>query len=90
MDKKPASDRSRGNANNGNDAPRYLNANNGVSNTNRNNAGSDQEDINLKITLLIRVLERQINKRQSVYFYVNRLRYVVTLMRYFLCLACIF
>lgn len=50
MDKKPASDRSRGNANNGNDAPRYLNANNGVSNTNRNNAGSDQEDINLKIT----------------------------------------
>lgn len=67
-----------------------MNANNGVSNTNRNNAGSDQEDINLKITLLIRVSERQTNKRQCVYFYVNRLRYVVTLMRYFLCLACIF
>ena len=34
--------RFRGNANNGNCAPRYLNANNAVSNTNVNNGGSAQ------------------------------------------------
>lgn len=65
-----------------------MNANNAVSNSNRNYAGSDQEEYKLKITLLIRVWERQINKRQCVYFHINGLRYVVTLMRYFLlCLA---
>ena len=65
-----------------------MNANNAVSNANRNYAGSDQEEYKLKITLLIRVWERQINKRQCVYFHINGLRYVVTLMRYFLlCLA---
>ena len=38
-DRKPAA-RFRGNANNGNCSPRILNANNTVSNANRNNAGS--------------------------------------------------
>lgn len=41
MDRKPAV-RFRGNANNGNCSPRYLNANNAVNDANRNYAGFAQ------------------------------------------------
>ena len=36
--------RFRGNSNNSNCSPRYLNANNSVANTNMNNGGSDQSE----------------------------------------------
>lgn len=51
MDERSAA-RFAGNANNGNCSSRYLNANNAVSNANRNNAGSAQTYV-LKIGLYL-------------------------------------